>query len=81
MIGRWWNGSWGRWSRKDVWVEELDDGMLEVRWRHGIDSTAARLVTDDPERVRALVRELLSDPADEWVDWIGLYPDPRDGPG
>lgn len=36
QLAHWWNGSWGgRYVRRDVWVERLDDGRYQVRWRGG----------------------------------------------
>jgi hypothetical protein len=35
LLAHWWNGLWGTRPRKDVWVEQLDDGRFQVRWRGG----------------------------------------------
>lgn len=34
-IARWWNGSWGTGTRRDIWLEQLPDGRYRVRWRGG----------------------------------------------
>lgn len=33
--GRWWNGQWGNWNRRWLWLEQLPDGRWQVRWRGG----------------------------------------------
>lgn len=33
LLAHWWNGCWGSMSRCDIWLERLDDGLVQVRWR------------------------------------------------
>lgn len=35
VLAHWWNGAPGGLPRRDVWVELLDDGRYQVRWRGG----------------------------------------------
>jgi hypothetical protein len=35
LLAHWWNGSWGTTARRDVWVEQRDDGRFQVRDRDG----------------------------------------------
>jgi hypothetical protein len=60
VLYHWWNGSWGTMTRRDVWLEELDDGRLLIRW-HGGDwrDRDGRYVTGRPRVAIAVLRALL----------------------
>jgi hypothetical protein len=67
QLAHWWNGSWGgTYARRDVWVELLDDGRLQVRWRGGEwTDRDGTLWTDDKLKAWWAVRELIGD-GTEW---------------
>jgi hypothetical protein len=66
-LAHWWNGSAQPATRRDVWVERLDDDRYRVRWRggdwcdrDGLHVTASRQAAWDA------VRALLGDEPDSW---------------
>jgi hypothetical protein len=75
QLAHWWNGSWGGpHVRRDVWVDLLDDGRYQVRWRGGewTERDGVLWATDKPA-AWAAVQELLDDAGGgEWkrVDQI-----------
>lgn len=75
VVGRWWNGQWGRTARKDIWLEQRPDGTVLVRWREGDGRREGERVADGlphAESAALWLREH-GDPWDRWVDWTGLY--------
>jgi hypothetical protein len=67
QLALWWNGSWGgKLVRRDVWVELLDDGRFQVRWR-GAECTDrdGTLWTDNKLKAWSVVKELIGD-GTEW---------------
>ncbi|MEU1751980.1 hypothetical protein ABZ436_04875 [Micromonospora matsumotoense] len=66
QVSRWWNGSWGRLTRRDVWLSR------EVRWhvvaRAGDVETGRALrwefATED--EARAMVQRLVRAGGDQW---------------
>lgn len=62
LIGHWWNGQWGTLGRRDVWLEQLDDGRFRVRWR-GRDwrDRDGQYVTRSAKVAVAAVRSLVDD--------------------
>ena len=74
LVGRWWNGRWGRRTRRDVWLTR------EVRWhvraREGTADSGRELKWDfaDEAAARHMVERLIrSDPAVRWRDITDLY--------
>ena len=79
LVGRWWNGLWGRMARRDIWPT-FDGDRWHVRAREGGDD--GREVTYHYEReyqARAMVDRLMAtSPPAKWKDLIKLYrPDDR----
>lgn len=61
LVTHWWNGTWGTMTRRDVWLEQLDDGRFQVRWRGGDwRDRDGRYITRSPKVAVAAVRALLS---------------------
>jgi hypothetical protein len=78
LLVHWWNGSWGRLTRRDVWLEQLDDGRLRVRWRGGAwRDRDGRYVTRSPKVATAVCRALLGDDLSQWRE----LPVQRQDPG
>nr|WP_239542992.1 hypothetical protein [Micromonospora terminaliae] len=66
MVARWWNGTWGRLTRRDVWLAR------EVRWhvvaRAG-DSEAGNVLRwefDTEEDARQMVKRLVQADGGHW---------------
>ena len=72
IVGRWWNGRWGRTSRKDIWIEQRGDIVL-LRWAQGGHEREREAA--DLERAQAAAQGLRDhgDPYDQWHDWTDLY--------
>lgn len=67
VVGRWWNGRFGRIARRDVWLER--DVRWRVRARQGDgDSPVWVRECANEAAARQLVDELLARGADEWRD-------------
>jgi hypothetical protein len=67
LWGHWWNGSWGRWQRCNIWLEQLDDGCYLVRWSGG-DWTdrEGRYINPSPILALVAVGELLQSGPGKW---------------
>jgi len=66
-LAHWWNGFWGgKYVRRDVRVELLDDGRYQVRWRGGewTDRDGCYR-TGNKLQAWAAVRELIDD-GEDW---------------
>lgn len=76
LVGRWWNGSWGTWTRRDIWLFE-DGARWRVRARDGGENgrdLTWPLFAKEYE-ARALVERLISTapgPAGQWKDITSL---------
>ena len=70
LVGRWWNGVWGRMARRGIWLYK-DGGRWLVRAREGTADSGRALTWPpfaDEWRARA------------WVDWLMVEsPGGRDG--
>ncbi len=65
-LAHWWNGRWGGMTRRDVWVDLLDDGRYQVRWRGGAWRDRDGLWCGPNKHAAwATVRKLLAD-GGEW---------------
>lgn len=67
VIARYWNGLWGNWTRRWLWLEYLGDGWYQVRWRgdwDGVDRTLR--VNDSFAAITELGRIAETDPLGEW---------------
>lgn len=69
LLGQWWNQSWGTMTRCDVWLEQLDDGRLQVRWRGGDwwDRDGCLRTADATVALDAL-RSLMGEQPEVWRD-------------
>ena len=67
LIAHWWTGSYGSNSRRDVWVEGLVDGRLQVRWRGGDRRDRdGRHVTQSKRVAWDAVKALIRDEPERW---------------
>lgn len=75
QVGRWWNGTWGRLARRDIWL------LREVRWRvlarEGDSDTGRELAWAyaDEASARAAVQKLMD--AASPGDWREISVDAR----
>ncbi|MEU7802579.1 hypothetical protein AB0B10_25300 [Micromonospora arborensis] len=68
VVGRWWNGSWGRIARRDIWLL-LDGRRWCVRGRVGGDDGREVLHEfDDEQTARAMVSRMMGTSAGAWRD-------------
>ncbi len=67
LIAHWWNQRWGSIGRRDVWLERLDDGRFQVRWRGGAWADRdGRYVTASAAVAVSAVRDLLESHDADW---------------
>ena len=68
VIWRGWNGLWGNLTRRWVWLELLDDGRYQVRWRGGdfTDRDGSLRTSDSVAAVNALEQLLTTEVIGEW---------------
>lgn len=68
VIWRGWNGQWGAWNRRWAWLELLDDGRYQVRWRGGdfTDRDGSLRTADSVAAVDALEQLLTTEVIGEW---------------
>ena len=75
LVGRWWNGRYGRIARRDIWLYTDDDRWL-VEAREGDSDSPVQTwpFACEPD-ARALVTKLIetSGGAPQWRDLTGLY--------
>jgi hypothetical protein len=66
-LGRWWNGKPGRLTTRRIWLERLDDGRYQVRWRGedwtDRDGRCWRVRREDAD---AVVAALMADELGGW---------------
>lgn len=73
LMGRWWNGKYGRLVRRDIWLSR--ETVWQVRARDGDAETGRELQWQftSEEQARAMVERLKrADRPDEWRDLTGL---------
>ncbi|WP_199716616.1 hypothetical protein [Micromonospora musae] len=76
LVGRWWNGVWGRLTRRDVWLAR------EVRWhviaRAGDSETGTvlRWQFDTEDEARMMVRRLVRADGGQWREQTGTAATP-----
>lgn len=60
VVGRWWNGLFGRLSRRDIWLSR--QLIWQVRARDGDAATGRELTWDFPteQEARAMVQRLMA---------------------
>ncbi len=67
LIEHWWNGRWGTLNRRDVWLEQLDDGRFRVRWRSwDWRDRDGQYITRSAKVAVAAVRALVDDGTETW---------------
>jgi hypothetical protein len=67
LIRRWWNGSFGRLARRDLWLET--GTIWRVRARHGDgDSPTKTWTYDSHDQAEAMIRRLIDAQPGDWRD-------------
>jgi hypothetical protein len=58
VVGRWWNGIWGRLARRDIWLTRQT--RWQVRARHGDSETGRELLWhyDSEAEARTMIDRL-----------------------
>ena len=80
LVGRWWNGHWGRMARRDIWLSRAG-GDWHVRARDG--AGGGREVHYDFDReyeARAMVERLIAAAPGGWKDITRLVRKPQTDP-
>ncbi len=69
---KFWNGRWGRLSRRDIWVRRRPSWVVEARAGDS-DSPTKRWEFDDEDEALAWVKKLMATGGDGWKDTTSLY--------
>jgi hypothetical protein len=68
VVGRWWNGLWGRLARRDIWLASDGRSWL-VRFREGgDDGREGEFAFADEAEARRLVQRLMETAPGDWKD-------------
>jgi hypothetical protein len=67
VVGRWWNGRWGRLARRDVWLRRAEAWRVEAREGDSDSGRTQRWTFDDEATAREFVQKLLA-AGDGWKD-------------
>jgi hypothetical protein len=77
-VGRWWNGSWGRLARRDIWLS-TDGRRWVVRFRHGgDDGREGEFVFAEEAEARRLVERLIEVAPGGWRELTAALRRERD---
>src|SRR5690606_40748346 len=68
LVERWWNGRFGRMSRRDVWLYKQTTWRVQCRIGDADNGKASTWDLADEKEARALVRRLLETGGDGWRD-------------
>ena len=74
LVGRWWNGKYGRTARRDVWLYQQSRDGFVVHARHG--GSEVELMQWPAMReyeAKNLVRRLKDSAGGQWKDLTRLY--------
>ena len=81
LIGRWWNGKYGRTARRDVWLYRASRDGFVVHARHGgSEGELRRWPAMREYEARNLVDRLKESAGGDWRDLSRLYPPGRQVP-
>jgi hypothetical protein len=80
VIGRWWNGSWGRPARRDIKLTREADGSLLLEWWSGDDTLGGTRQYPAEEEAKAVrdVLRLIETAGGQWTDLTKAV-QPHDG--
>jgi hypothetical protein len=72
LVGRWWNGRWGRLGRRDIWLRRRT--VWEVEARHGEtdDGKSQHWEFTNDDEALIMVNRLMASAPDEWKDLTGM---------
>jgi hypothetical protein len=77
-VGRWWNGSWGRLGRRDIWLS-TDGRRWEVRFRDGgADGREGEFAFADEVQARGFVQRQIETAPGQWKDLTAALRAERD---
>lgn len=78
LVGRWWNGTWGRLTRRDIWLYRDGPAWL-VQLRTGDSDSPVREHRFATEaQARAFVQHGIDTGGSGWKDLTRLYQRDRD---
>jgi hypothetical protein len=67
LLGRWWNGHWGRLARRDIWLSRTTTWQVTARRGDPQHGQVLRFEFDDEQQARAMVARLQdADPTGRW---------------
>ena len=76
LVGRWWNGQWGRMGRRDVWLRRRTTWEVEARQGEADDGKSQRWDFTDEETALDMVHRLMTTAGGEWKDLTGISAKP-----
>jgi hypothetical protein len=68
LVGRWWNGRWGRLARRDIWLRALTTWRVEVRQGDADTGTTKHWDFANEKAAREFVDRLILTGGDGWRD-------------
>lgn len=71
LVERWWNGRFGRMSRRDVWLYKQTTWRVQSRIGDADDGRGTRWDLDNEQDARTLVQRLIETGGDGWMDLTG----------
>ena len=72
LVGRWWNGQWGRLGRRDVWLRRRVVWEVEARQGEADDGKSQRWEFTDDEAALTMVNSLMTSSPGEWKHFTGV---------
>jgi hypothetical protein len=75
LVGRWWNGRWGRLGRRDVWLRRRTVWEVEARQGESDGGKSQRWEFTDDEEALTMVNRLMASSPGEWKDLTGVSAD------
>ncbi|MGC4885776.1 hypothetical protein [Micromonospora sp. DT227] len=79
MVKRWWNGSWGRLTRRDIWLVRESQWTVVARAGDTDTGTVLRWTYDSRDDASAMIDRLLrADNAGQWREQRSGSTEPAD---
>lgn len=68
LVGRWWNGRWGRLARRDIWLHETTVWRVQRRRGDGDSDQVKEWQFTSERAAREFVDRLIDTGGDGWRD-------------